>query len=380
MNNRRNILILIGVVVFIAALVSGFILMQPTGKEILIQTLETMKTIKSAYAVVDLQADTPEEDMYASFEFWGRHSDGGAGSFRLHVLDASESKAVDGLVVSDGETLWAYSPQEGKLFLGTAEEAKIMLADMMSEYGDFNEGDFDEGDYQKPENSEQAVQKLMEYFTLDILGTEEIDKQPAHLLELVPIPDQMPAEYAAVGGLLHLWIDQARNVPLAFEYTSGSFGDASVTVSDLELNPELDDSLFTFDIPPDAEVVKFADLAPKSLSLAEAESAAEFEFLTPGEIPQGSTLVDVLDVRGTIVQRFTLPDGGSFTVAQGISDEAAKPSSESQIVEVRGVEGILYLSEDGDRVLLSWFEGDLFYYIAGDITPDQALTIAESLG
>jgi hypothetical protein len=30
-------------------------------------------------------------------------------------------------------------------------------------------------------------------------------------------------------------------------------------------------------------------------------------------------------------------------------------------------------------VLLIWAEGDLFYSIAGDLTTDQALTIAESL-
>jgi hypothetical protein len=87
----------------------------------------------------------------------------------------------------------------------------------------------------------------------------------------------------------------------------------------------------------------------------------------------------VLDVRGTIVQRFTLSAGGSFTVAQGMSDETAQPPTEAQVIEVRGVEGTLYVSEDGDKVLLSWSEGDLFYYIAGDITTDKALTIAESL-
>jgi outer membrane lipoprotein-sorting protein len=296
--------------------------------------------------------------------------------------------------VSDGATLWAYSPSEGKVFVGTAEEAKILLAKKKSEYGDFDKSEFDKGDFdksdfdksdfdksdfEKPGNADHAVQKLLEYFTLDKLSVEEIGGEPAQLLKLVPIPDQMPAEYAAVGGFLQLWIDRARNVPLAFEYTGGSFGEVSVTVSDLELNPELDDALFTFEIPADAEVVNFADLAPKSLSLAEAAAAVEFELLTPSETPQGATLVDVLEVRGTIVQRYTLPDVGSFTIAQGISDEASQPPAEAQAVEVRGADGILFVAEDGSQVLLSWTEGDLYYYVAGDITVDQALSIAESL-
>lgn len=292
----------------------------------------------------------------------------------MQVLDTSESKAVDALVVSDGETLWAYSPTEGKVFMGTAEEAKNMLAEKHGEYAEF-----DRDDFEKPESAEQAVQMLLEYFTLDYLGTEEIAGESVYLLELIPIPDQMPAEYAAVGGNLHLWIDQARDVPLVFEYTGGSFGEFSITVSDLDLNLDLNDDLFTFAIPADAEVLNFADLTPKSLSLDEAAATAEFELLAPNETPQGATLVDVLDVRGTIVQRFTLSAGGSFTVAQGMSDETAQPPTEAQVIEVRGVEGTLYVSEDGDKVLLSWSEGDLFYYIAGDITTDKALTIAESL-
>lgn len=372
--NKRNIWILIGVVVFIAALVSGFILMQPTAEEILTQTIDSMKSIDSAHAIVDLRVDTPEKDASATVEVWGHQTDEGPGAFRMQVLDTSESKAVDALVVSDGETLWAYSPTEGKVFMGTAEEAKNMLAEKHGEYAEF-----DRDDFEKLESAEQAVQMLLEYFTLDYLGTEEIAGESIYLLELIPIPDQMPAEYAAVGGNLHLWIDQARDVPLVFEYTGGSFGEFSITVSDLDLNLDLNDDLFTFAIPADAEVLNFADLTPKSLSLDEAAATAEFELLAPNETPQGATLVDVLDVRGTIVQRFTLPAGGSFTVAQGMSDETAQPPTEAQVIEVRGVEGTLYVSEDGDKVLLSWSEGDLFYYIAGDITADKALTIAESL-
>jgi hypothetical protein len=74
-----------------------------------------------------------------------------------------------------------------------------------------------------------------------------------------------------------------------------------------------------------------------------------------------------------------LPNGGSFSVAQGISDEMAQPSTEKQLVEVRGVSGTIFVAEDGNQVLLTWNEGDLFYSIAGDLTVDQALMIAESL-
>jgi len=93
--------------------------------------------------------------------------------------------------------------------------------------------------------------------------------------------------------------------------------------------------------------------------------------------------VDILEVRGAIIQRYTLPEGGSFTISQGIfsetSDEVRTPSTESQSVEVRGTTGQLFEAENGSQVMLTWTEGGLFYSVAGDLTPEQALSMAESL-
>ena len=103
----------------------------------------------------------------------------------------------------------------------------------------------------------------------------------------------------------------------------------------------------------------------------------------PAETPEGATLIDILEVRGALVQRYTLPAGGSFTIAQGISGEDAEvvqaPSAESQPVDLRGTTGNVIISEDGNQVLLTWTEGNLFFSVAGDLTLEQALNIAESL-
>jgi len=88
-------------------------------------------------------------------------------------------------------------------------------------------------------------------------------------------------------------------------------------------------------------------------------------------------------VQGNLVQRYTLPEGGSFTIAQGLVSEDVSeqrmPATESQTVDVRGTSGQLFESEEGDQVLLTWSEGELFLTVAGDLTADQALDIAESL-
>ena len=156
-------------------------------------------------------------------------------------------------------------------------------------------------------------------------------------------------------------------------------GEVHVTAQELEVNQGVDDSLFSFEIPEGVEVLGFADMKPESLTLDEATASADFEVLTPDVTPEGATLVDVLDVHGAIVQRYALTDGGSFSIAQSQSDDTPKPSTEEQAVEVRGGAGSLFVSDDGGRVLLTWSENGVYFYVAGDITSDQALEIAESL-
>ena len=374
MNKKRNLWLVAGVAILLAALVSAFVMLQPSAKEILTQTIEISKTIDNGHAVVNINVDSPEEKFSAKVEVWGRHDDEGPGAFRLEVLETDKEDAVGAVIVSDGETVWAYSPSRNKVFTGTAEEARAAMEEKEPMHDKF---DGEEVDH--PENAEEAVDKLLEYFEAKKTGTETIADANAYQIELKPIPEQMPAEYTAAGGLLNLWVDQSRSVPLALSYTGGSMGEVSITALELEINQGVDKALFSFEIPAGAEVVGFAELKPESLSLDEAVASAEFEVLTPDFTPEGATLIDVLNVKGMIVQQYTLPEGGSFTIAQGQTDEAKKPSTEEQVVNVRGVEGSLFTSEDGSKVALGWSEGELSFYIAGNIPVEQALAIAESL-
>ena len=374
MNKKRNIWIVGGAILLLVALASAFVSMQPTAKDILKQTIETSKTIENGHAVVNINVDSPEEKVSATVEIWGVHAEDGPGSFRMEVLETDREEAVGAVIVSDGDTVWAYSPAKNTVFMGTAEEAKAVMEEKQPMREEFNMDEF-----AHPETAEEAVDKLLEYFEISRTGTATVGNAIAYKLELKPIPEQMPAEYPAVGGLLNLWIDQSRSVPLAFSYTGGAIGEVSITTQELEINQGVDETLFTFEIPNGAEVVGFADMKPESLSLDEAAASAEFELLTPDAVPAGATLVDVLNVKGMLVQQYTLTDGGSFSIAQGKTNEEMKPSTEEQTVEVRGVAGSLFVSEENDKVLLTWSEGEVSFYIAGNLTAEQALTIAESL-
>ena len=127
MNKKRNQRIFLGIMILAAALVSGFLLMQPSAEDILVQMIENAKTITDGHAVLAIDVDTNEQKASGTVEVWARRGEDGPGAFRVEVLDASEGKFQGVIIVSDGETLWAYSPSENKVFVGTPEEALAIM-------------------------------------------------------------------------------------------------------------------------------------------------------------------------------------------------------------------------------------------------------------
>lgn len=389
MKRTKKLWIFIGSIFFVAALISGFVLMQPSAQDILVNSLENTKSITDGYAKIAFEVDTLDKDASGIVDVWAYRNDDGPGGFRAEILETSDEKYQGAVIVSDGQTLWAYSPLENKVFVGTPEEAKLMIENNefiskeLAEFPNHSDGKSDGGDYQHPETAQEAVQELQEYFNIRISGSETVAGETANQIKMEPIPEEMPAEYAAVGGFINLWIGQDSSTPLAFEFTGSSIGEVSFTVLEYEINNGVDEALFKFEVPEGAELVTFDDLEPQSLTLEEAGESAEFDFLTPANSPPGATLVDILDVGGALVQRYTLPEGGSFTVVQGLINEninQVKPAlRESQAVEIRGTTGELMVSDDGSQVLLSWTEGEMYYSVAGDLSTEQVLAIANSL-
>jgi len=225
----------------------------------------------------------------------------------------------------------------------------------------------------------------LEYFTAERNGNEDVEGAAANKLRLIPDPEQMPEEFRANGGLLYIWLRASDNAPLAVEYADGAVGAGKVTLSRLELADEdhpmpegiFDESTFTFEIPAGAEVVRLADLEPpEPLTAEEVQNSAA---LLPAYLPAAARLEGINEVRGAIVQRYRLPDGENFTIAQGAASAATAPGENGEPVTVRGGDGLLFSDDDGQRTLLTWSEGDVTFWVGGDLTADEALAIAESL-
>ncbi|MFO7680818.1 MAG: hypothetical protein R6X34_12280 [Chloroflexota bacterium] len=380
MRNRKLYIVLAVLVLLTSVVLVAFVL-QPSAKDLLVQAIETMQTTTDGHAVATFTMTTPEKSAAGTVEMWGKFNENPETppAFRLEVLAASEADMVGLTAVSDGSNFWLWDPAENKVLVGTAEEAAAMMAEKMAgeEFErEFGHEDFDPEAADHPETPEEAVDKLLTYFTAERIADAQIGDTNAHGLRLIPIPEQMPDEVRAAGGFLRVFVRPEDGAPLAVEYAEGMMGSGSATATLLEINQGLDEALFTFAIPEGAEIVTLAELKPTELT---PEEASALNILNPTALPADATYVGATEMRGAVVQRYTRTDGGSFTVAQGPAEAVSERAEAGTAVTVRGLAGTLFTSEDGAQSLLAWTDGGTSFWVGGSLTGDEALAIAESL-
>lgn len=380
--NRRRLLILISILVMSTALIAAVVI--PSPEDLLANAMDNVMAVTDGHAVIAVEFDTPEESGSGVVEVWGQLDFGpnGEPAMRAVILESSMDTSMEGVTaVTDGTQFWLYHPEQETVVVGTYEEMMLAMAELhdgelgkheLEEHHEAEEWNPEEMDF--PETSEEAVAELLKYFTVERNGRDTLGDRSAYSLRLIPIAEQMPDEVRLAGGFVNVWIDSADNTPLSVEYAEGSVGYFKATATDVQRNQGIEASLFTFDIPEGTTVVNAVDMIPEELPVEEAEEA---DLLAPTYLPEGAVLLESLDVRGAIVQRYK-SDAGDFTIAYGPASAAPMP------MEMQGTEtavnshtATLY-SEEG-RTLLTWSADDVTFWVAGELTTEQAQQIAESL-
>ncbi len=387
MKSRKRTLTLVLTVLLLAVTVTiTAALMIPSAEELLTQSMETLETIRDGRAIIEVTAELPDETYTGTFAVWGKLDVGpnGEPAGRVEALAASVAELVGVTAVTDGEQFWLYDPNRNMVVVGDVEEMTAVLAEKMAEHEDQfpMPHDFDPESADIPQTPAEGAAKLLEYVTAERNGSEEVAGTDAYRLRLVPIPEQMPDEVRMAGGFINLWLRAGDRLPLAVEYAEGAVGYGKIEATEIEINSGLDESVFTFDIPEGAEVIQAVDLLAQMEAMkADAVAEADFEALTPADLPESAALAGIQSIGGAVVQRYNLADGRSFVVAQGQSMplEAPAEAAQSEKVTVRGVDGTLFSNDDGSRALLTWDEDGFVFVVGGDVTPAQALAMAESL-
>jgi outer membrane lipoprotein-sorting protein len=341
---------------------------QPTAEEIVGKIKEVEASTEDAHAVVEFSLRTQGMDLEVVAELWERKPN----KLRAEVLEASDESLVGATSVTDGQRVWMYHPGENEVVTGN-----------LGELGPEGEQFFN------PRQAIDLVDEVTEW-VLDthkarVAGEEEVEGIATYRLEFAPREGEETKLPMPVGGNVTLWVEKERWVVLQAHLEGGTLGEGRMHVRSFEFNTGVPDGRFVFDIPAGAKVITVEDVGPTYLTLDEAEAKAEFDLLVPTYTPDGATLVEVVAVDGGFVLRYDHASV-SFAVVQrpvsasGDSDDPPVGSVfASREISVRGQEATLISDEARRNSLLSWREGGASIEIAGSISQEEILKVAESL-
>jgi outer membrane lipoprotein-sorting protein len=350
----------------------------PTAEEIVERMEAARAATNDAHAVVAIQFSSPEQSGSLVVEGWtqktGETGPGGEpiARMRAEVLEASEAALVGTVAVSDGETFWLYNPAENTVITGEAGQMKDATAGT-------------------PAGAATALTDLLgeglDAVDLEVVGTEQVAGKSTWKVDVAPKAET--STQLQLDGIIQgtMWVDEELALPLKLTLDASDLGQGTVEVREIETNTGLAADLFTFTPPAGAEVVQAADLIaasqPKAATVDEARTSVSFVMREPGYLPAGMALVEVRVVgTGTVILNYA-GEGGSVSVVQS-NEEVGRdrePPAGSQVSEVQvgDAAGTLIAGGDGQGSLLRWEEGGVRYVIAGTLSPDEALKVAEGL-
>jgi outer membrane lipoprotein-sorting protein len=340
--------LLFGVLAFIVLIILGCGPEESiTAGEIIGKVRETWEGAVDIHATWELSLDIGVIQDQLVVEVWRKQPD----KLRAEVLEAASVEFRGMTLVSDGAQAWLYNPSRREVTAGEPEAIKLPLVQDVIE-------------------SIDELIRTADAGQAKLLGTEKISAGETYKLEM-PHPD---------GGQALLWIGKEYWVPLRVEVTSPILGKGTLTARSLELNTGLSDSIFVFEVPADAQVKRTGGQTPQALTLDEAKARAGFPLLVPAYLPEGVTLVNVFQLGGAIALYY---DGFiPFTIVQGRSEAMAQipQTGTEQKITLRGTEATLIADEAQGGIFLAWAENGVSVSIAGAISVEEALRVAESLG
>jgi outer membrane lipoprotein-sorting protein len=317
-----------------------------TAGEIMAKVRETWEGAVDIHATWELALDMGVIQDQLVVEVWRKQPD----KLRTEVLEAASVEFRGMTLISDGTQAWLHNPSRREVTAGEPEAVKLPLIQDVIESVDRLIGTADAGQ-------------------VTLLGTEKISAGETYKLE-VPHPD---------GGQALLWISSEYWVPLKVEYTNQTLGKGTLTARNLELNTDLSDSFFLFDVPADTKVTQAAGAKSQALTLDEAKARAGFPLLMPAYLPAGVTLTSVFQLGEAIALYYNgfIP----FSIVQSRSEAIAQvpQTGTERKIALRGTEATLIAEEAQGGILLTWSENGVSVSIAGTISVEEALKVAESL-
>ena len=339
------------------------------GQQLLTKVAQRLKAAKTLHAIFDITTAGLSVNGTVNTEVWNASPD----KSRTVVLQSSLRQFTTGLVtVSNGKQIWQYDPTK-----------KVVYSGQISN----NTGTPTAG---ASRDQNQFIMNIVQsVFTQSnatlVSSTASIDGHAAYDIHVTsPAPGQSGTTGSGSGNFNYngdVYVDKASMLPLQVKLTIQGFGQVTLDMPTLVLNQPVDNSLFTFVPPPGVQVLPFPKTNTSStgtITLEQAQQQAGYHLLS---IPASQAAyqlqgIDALGAPGN--QIFTLnysKSNTTFAISEGKS-LANLPVSGQQF-SLRGTTATL--SSSGSTLTLTWTEKGVGVQVAGNVSKDELVTIANLL-
>ena len=156
---------------------------------------------------------------------------------RKKNVDPSKPDQTTQLIVSDGQTLWSYTP-----LIKQVTRQKLQGGDNMELLPGFG----------------RSMENIEKNYSLGFVADELAEKQGVHVVELVPGNGDESSD--TTFDAMQVWMRDKDSVPVQFMYKSKKNEMTYIlSFKKIKLNENLDESTFRFEVPAGVQVITVPD-------------------------------------------------------------------------------------------------------------------------
>jgi outer membrane lipoprotein-sorting protein len=339
------------------------------GQELLTKAGQNLRTAKTLHAIFDITIVGTAVNGTISTEVWNVSPD----KSRTVVLQSTIKQFSTGsITVSNGKQVWQYDHAKKVVYTGQVSN---------------NTGTPTAGTGRdQTQFIMNIVQSVFTHSNATLVSSSaSINGHDAYDIQVTsPASAQSSSTGSGSGNFNYngdVYIDKASMLPLQVKLTIQGFGQVTLGLPTLVLNQPVDNSLFIFVPPTGVQVLPFPKTTTSdtgAITLEQAQQQAGYHLLS---IPSSHTEyqlqgVDALGAPGNQIFTLNFAKGNTtFAISEGKS--LANLPVSGQQVSVRGTTATL--SSSGNTITLTWTEKGVGMQIAGNVSKDELLTIANLL-
>ena len=336
------------------------------GTQLLTQAGQKLNGARTLHALVNINLSGPGTNGTVKSEIWNQAPD----ENRSVVLQSTIAQFAAGtLTVSDGKQIWQYNPQQ-KVAYHAQISASSSATPTTGETADQSQAIF------------AIVRSVFAHSNAMLVSSSA--RVNGHQANDVAITSQAATNGSGTNNITYsgdIFLDKTSDLPVRVSLHVQGLGQITLDLLTLDLNQQLDQSLFTFTPAPGVKVQPFPtdSTATGNLTLAQAQQQAGYHLLS---IPTSNSTykllsIDALGAPGNQVYslNYQTQAGIKFTIAQ--SKALANLPVSGSSVKIRGTTATI--SSAGSAPSISWTEKGIGIQIVGPLSSSQLTAIANLL-